>query len=171
MIQYRRIIAIQDGTCDFNKRIGWYTAHYDKVCTFDKLSTEWRKLTLGYVAYIIYLERKSEIRMAVRYKNHDCKSKFERTTWDKNRFCAYLGECYTNPNMDILVSELTDHCHCHVSNSTRFPVLQLKARIRSRSADDDNVSSIILCSLIRYFPFVSTGSLSQHEMLLRTERK
>ena len=71
--------------------------------------------------------------------------------------------------MDAIVSGPTEHCHA--PNPDLVPVLELKNKIKSRAAETEEPSSIILHSTMRSFPLDAAGQLPQSDTLLRTIRR
>ena len=71
--------------------------------------------------------------------------------------------------MDAILSAPTDHCHA--PNLDRLPVVELKNKIKSRSADSEEPTSSILYSSMRSFPLESAGQLPRTDTLFRTIRR
>ena len=133
-----------------------------------KLLSEKQKPMLGYKGYLYTLERQNEERIAFRCKNRQCKGKLTKKRIFIN-FHHWLGRCQTDPNMNTILSEPTEHCHGPIID--QLPVIELKNKIKSRALTSEEPTSIILYSELKSFPLDAAGQLPRTETLQKTIRR
>ena len=82
---------------------------------------------------------------------------------------SLLDRCHTNLEMDIILSEPTEHCHALKPDFVS--VLGLKNKIKTRAVETEESPSTILHSAIGSFPLNAASQLPQSEKLLRSIRR
>ena len=94
-----------------------------------KLLTEKQKLMLGYKGYLYTVERQHEERISFRCKNRQCKGKFNKTNFI--HLCHLLGRCQTDPGLNTILSEPTEHCHEPIIDQLRVVELKKQDQVLS----------------------------------------
>ncbi|CAF2249018.1 unnamed protein product [Rotaria magnacalcarata] len=102
--------------------------------------------------YLYTRERQTEEKIIFRCKNRQCK-----------------GHCHTDPNMNIILSEPTEHCHGPIID--QVPVIKLKNKIKSRALTSKEPTSAIVYSELKSFPLDAAGLLPRTDTLQRTIRR
>jgi hypothetical protein len=103
---------------------------------------------LNYERYICTMEQITYVKLIFRCQNRDCAGERYFNN-DEYSLLKYLGRCYTNLTMDVILSGPNEHCHSPKLDLA--PVFKLKNKIITQATNNQEPSSTIdrffLCSV------------------------